>query len=78
MWTYPKIFECDSKQTLNKWLQALKKDQTNPGIYYALAVHYFVAEDYKRASGCLEKALKLKVDHEQALVLSYYLAQTSE
>jgi hypothetical protein len=32
----------------------------------------------KRASGCLEKVLKLHPDFEQAFVLQYYLLQTTE
>lgn len=49
MWTYPTLYGSDSKVVFNKWLLALKKDQTNPEIYYALGVYYFTINDFKRA-----------------------------
>ena len=67
------LFGSDEKAALNKWLLALKKDQTNPDIFYSLAVYYFGIKDLKRATGCLDKALKLRGGFELALVLAYHL-----
>ncbi len=71
MWTYLSLYGTDTKAVFNKWLLALKKDQTNPEIYYALGVYYYTINDFKRAQGCLDKVLKLQPDFEQALVLSF-------
>lgn len=78
MWSNLSLFQVDQKAVLNKWLQALKKDQTNPDIYFSLAVYYFTIGDTKRATGCLDKVLKLEPDLEQALVLQFYLLTTTE
>ena len=73
MWTFSSELGAEKKAILNKWLTALKKDQANPDIYYSLAVHYHAESDLKRANGCLDKALKLSPDFEEAVVLQYYL-----
>jgi Tfp pilus assembly protein PilF len=73
IWSYPALFDCDPKTVLSKWLAALKKDQASYEIYYSLAVYYYKVNDVKRASGCLDKVLKLKPDLERALVLQYHL-----
>lgn len=36
-------------------------------------MHYYTENDLKRVTGCLDKALKLSPDFEQALVLQYYI-----
>jgi len=56
----------------------LKKDQTNPYTFYSLAVYYYNIGDFKRASGCLDKALKLKGGFERALILAYRIANSQE
>ena len=68
-----KLFGQDQKLALNKWLLALKKDQTNALTFYSLGVYYFGIGDQKKAFGCLDKALKLNGGFEEALVLQYYL-----
>lgn len=78
MWTYQEDLGADKKQILNKWMSALKKDQANPDIYFSLAVHYHKENDLDKATRCLDKALKLSPDFEQALVLQYYLTKSPE
>ena len=78
MYCFGDILESDQKAALNKWLLALKKDQTNPDTFYSLAVYYFTIGDLKRASGCLDKALKLKGSFELALVLAYHISSDQD
>jgi len=52
---------------------ALKKDQTNPYIFYNLAVYYFLDNDLVRTGKCLDKALLLNPAFEDAFLLQYTL-----
>lgn len=57
-----------------QWLTALKLNQSNPGIFYALGLYYYQHErDMVKAQKCLEKCLLLKPDLEDACVLYYQL-----
>ena len=64
----------DQKACMTKWLLALKRDQTNPDIFYSLGVYYYFRESNSaKALKCLDKALLLKPDFEQAFLLKYTL-----
>lgn len=64
----------DAKACLNKWLLALKRDQTNPDTFYCLALYYLCREkQYAKAQKCLDKALLLRPDFEEAFLLNYCL-----
>jgi Tfp pilus assembly protein PilF len=49
---------------VTKLLMALKLDQTNPDLYYSLAVYYMKQNETTRASKCLDKALALRPSFE--------------
>jgi len=62
----------DPKASMTKWLLALKRDQTNPDIFYSLGVYYYFRESNPaKALKCLEKALLLQPNFEQAFLLKY-------
>ena len=62
----------DPKASATKWLLALKRDQTNPDIFYSLGVYYYFREsNAAKALKCLEKALLLQPNFEQAFLLKY-------
>ena len=61
------------------WLDALKRDQTKPEIFYSLATWYhFITGDIDRAKKCAEKAILLKPDFEQAFLLLFELTSKNE
>ena len=41
-------------------------------------MHYFLQNDQKRASGCLDKVLKLEPNFEMAFLLQFYLTVSLE
>lgn len=43
---------------------ALKLDQTNPDLFYCLAVYYYYNKELIRATKCLDKALALSPNFE--------------
>ncbi len=60
------------KQASINWLTALKQQPTNSDIFYSLGLYYFFIEkDHSRALKCLEKAILLKPDHEDAGIFLY-------
>ena len=72
IYTFPELLSADQdsgKICVTKWLMALKLDQTNPDLYYCLAVYYMKQNETTRASKCLDKALALRPGFEQAFVL---------
>lgn len=64
----------DPKAPLTKWLLALKRDQTNAETFYCLALYYLCREkNFAKAQKCLDKALLLRPDFEEAFLFSYCL-----
>lgn len=66
----------DPKAALSQWLLALKRDQTNADIFYSLALYYLLKENnLVKAQKCLDKALLLKPNFEEAFILNFYILQ---
>ena len=64
----------DPKACLTKWLLALKRDQTNADTFYCLALYYLCREkNLAKAQKCLDKALLLRPDFEEAFLFNYCL-----
>ena len=64
----------DPKACCTKWLLALKRDQTNAETFYCLAIYYLCREqNLAKAQKCLDKALLLRPDFEEAFLLNYCL-----
>ena len=69
-----KELEIPAKQASIQWLTALKSQQTNPDIYYSLAIYYhFHEKDFGKALKCLDKVLLLKPDHEDGTILYFHI-----
>jgi len=71
---YEKELGIPAKQASLQWLQALKAQQTNPDIYYCLAIYYhFVEKDHVKALKLIDKVLLLKPDHEDGSILYFQI-----